>query len=93
MALFARTDDQLPSLDAPMSGGGVRDMKGATLTFMAGGAQQAFKPAERILSKMGKKVIRCGEAAHLDALFNNTGHESGDFSGIINFIHRQERGD
>jgi 3-hydroxyisobutyrate dehydrogenase len=51
----------LASLDAPVSGG-VGGAKGATLTFMAGGAKQAFDRAEPILSKMGKKVVHCGEA-------------------------------
>lgn len=49
------------SLDAPVSGG-VGGAKGATLTFMAGGAKDAFDRAEPILSKMGKKVVHCGEA-------------------------------
>jgi 3-hydroxyisobutyrate dehydrogenase len=51
----------LMSLDAPVSGG-VGGAKGATLTFMAGGAKEAFDRAEPILSKMGKKVVHCGEA-------------------------------
>jgi 3-hydroxyisobutyrate dehydrogenase len=50
----------LMSLDAPVSGG-VGGAKGATLTFMAGGAKDAFDRAEPILSKMGKKVVHCGE--------------------------------
>jgi 3-hydroxyisobutyrate dehydrogenase len=49
------------SLDAPVSGG-VGGAKGATLTFMAGGAKDAFDRAEPFLSKMGKKVVHCGEA-------------------------------
>jgi 3-hydroxyisobutyrate dehydrogenase len=51
----------LQSLDAPVSGG-VGGAKGATLTFMAGGAKEAFDRAEPILSRMGKKVVHCGEA-------------------------------
>ncbi|MFL5163542.1 MAG: 3-hydroxyisobutyrate dehydrogenase [Microvirga sp.] len=51
----------LLSLDAPVSGG-VGGARGATLTFMAGGAKPAFDRAEPILSKMGKKVVHCGEA-------------------------------
>ncbi|SCY54556.1 3-hydroxyisobutyrate dehydrogenase [Microvirga guangxiensis] len=51
----------LMSLDAPVSGG-VGGAKGATLTFMAGGAKEAFDRAEPILSKMGKKVVHCGDA-------------------------------
>jgi 3-hydroxyisobutyrate dehydrogenase len=49
------------SLDAPVSGG-VGGAKAATLTFMCGGAQEAFAGAEPILSKMGKRVVHCGEA-------------------------------
>ncbi|WP_114943156.1 3-hydroxyisobutyrate dehydrogenase [Microvirga calopogonii] len=60
--VMAREQDRsLSSLDAPVSGG-VGGAKGATLTFMAGGARQAFDRAEPILSKMGKKVVHCGEA-------------------------------
>ncbi|MBF9196293.1 3-hydroxyisobutyrate dehydrogenase [Microvirga terrestris] len=51
----------LTSLDAPVSGG-VGGAKGATLTFMAGGSKDAFDRAEPILSRMGKKVVHCGEA-------------------------------
>ena len=51
----------LQSLDAPVSGG-VAGAKGATLTFMAGGAKEAFGRAEPILSRMGRKVVHCGEA-------------------------------
>ncbi|MEE1612292.1 3-hydroxyisobutyrate dehydrogenase [Microvirga sp. CF3016] len=51
----------LLSLDAPVSGG-VGGAKGATLTLMAGGTKDAFDRAEPILSKMGKKVVHCGEA-------------------------------
>ena len=51
----------LPSLDAPVSGGtaGARD---ATLTFMAGGTAPAFAAAKPILQSMGKRVVHCGDA-------------------------------
>ena len=49
------------SLDAPVSGG-VGGAKAATLTFMAGGAPEAFARAEPILAQMGKRVVHCGEA-------------------------------
>jgi 3-hydroxyisobutyrate dehydrogenase len=52
---------ELQSLDAPVSGG-VAGAKGATLTFMVGGAKEAFGRAEPILSRMGRKVVHCGEA-------------------------------
>jgi 3-hydroxyisobutyrate dehydrogenase len=51
----------LLSVDAPVSGGTV-GAKGATLTFMAGGSPEAFAKAEPILSKMGRRVVHCGEA-------------------------------
>jgi 3-hydroxyisobutyrate dehydrogenase len=51
----------LASLDAPVSGG-VGGAKGATLTFMAGGAAEAFGRARPILECMGKKIVHCGEA-------------------------------
>jgi 3-hydroxyisobutyrate dehydrogenase len=59
-AMAGEQNRNLTSLDAPVSGG-VSGAKGATLTFMAGGAKQAFDRAEPILSKMGKKVVHCGE--------------------------------
>src|SRR3954462_10841353 len=49
------------ALDAPVSGG-VGGAKGATLTFMCGGAAEAFSRAEPILARMGKRVVHCGEA-------------------------------
>lgn len=60
-AMAREQSRNLLSLDAPVSGG-VGGAKGATLTFMAGGAKDAFDRAEPILSKMGKKVVHCGEA-------------------------------
>ena len=50
----------LPSLDAPVSGG-VGGATAGTLTFMAGGSPEAFARAEPILSRMGRKVVHCGE--------------------------------
>lgn len=49
----------MQSLDAPVSGG-VGGAKGATLAFMAGGTPEAFKRAEPILAKMGRKAFHCG---------------------------------
>ena len=49
------------SLDAPVSGGTV-GAKAATLTFMAGGSDEAFARAEPILAQMGRRVVHCGEA-------------------------------
>ena len=49
----------LLSVDAPVSGG-TGGAKGATLTFMCGGADAAFAAARPILEKMGKKIVHCG---------------------------------
>jgi 3-hydroxyisobutyrate dehydrogenase len=49
------------SVDAPVSGG-TGGAKGATLTFMCGGAEQAFATAKPVLEKMGKKIVHCGGA-------------------------------
>jgi 3-hydroxyisobutyrate dehydrogenase len=49
------------SLDAPVSGG-TGGAKAATLTFMTGGSKDAFGKAEPVLSKMGKRLVHCGEA-------------------------------
>jgi 3-hydroxyisobutyrate dehydrogenase len=49
------------SVDAPVSGG-TGGAKGATLTFMCGGADKAFGAAKPVLEKMGKKIVHCGGA-------------------------------
>ncbi len=49
------------SLDAPVSGG-VGGAEAATLTFMCGGAADAFDTATPVLEGMGKRIIHCGEA-------------------------------
>ena len=50
----------LITVDAPMSGG-VKGASDGTLSFLCGCKAEHFQKAEEILSKMGKKVIRCGE--------------------------------
>jgi 3-hydroxyisobutyrate dehydrogenase len=52
---------QLPSIDAPVSGG-VGGAQGATLTFMAGGSAEAFAAAKPVLEAMGKRIVHCGDA-------------------------------
>jgi 3-hydroxyisobutyrate dehydrogenase len=47
------------SLDAPVSGG-VGGAKGATLTFMVGGTEDAFAIGEPVLAKMGRRIVHCG---------------------------------
>ncbi|KAB2918448.1 MAG: 3-hydroxyisobutyrate dehydrogenase [Hyphomicrobiaceae bacterium] len=49
------------SLDAPVSGG-VGGAEAASLTFMVGGAKEAFDKAKPVLEAMGKKVVHCGDA-------------------------------
>lgn len=49
------------SLDAPVSGG-TAGAEAATLTFMAGGSEDAFGKARSILEAMGKRIVHCGEA-------------------------------
>ncbi|MDB5511642.1 MAG: mmsB [Enterovirga sp.] len=51
----------LSSLDAPVSGGTV-GARGATLTFMVGGAADAFAAGEPVLAQMGRRVVHCGDA-------------------------------
>jgi 3-hydroxyisobutyrate dehydrogenase len=49
------------SVDAPVSGG-TGGARGATLTFMCGGAENAFAAAKPVLENMGKKIVHCGAA-------------------------------
>jgi 3-hydroxyisobutyrate dehydrogenase len=49
------------SVDAPVSGG-TGGAKAATLTFMAGGDEEAFVAARPVLQQMGKKIVHCGGA-------------------------------
>jgi 3-hydroxyisobutyrate dehydrogenase len=49
------------SLDAPVSGG-VGGAEAASLTFMCGGAKEAFEAARPVLEAMGKRAVHCGEA-------------------------------
>ncbi|KQO83357.1 3-hydroxyisobutyrate dehydrogenase [Rhizobium sp. Leaf262] len=51
-----------PSLDAPVSGG-TSGAQAASLTFMAGGEDEAFAAAKPLLQAMGKTIIHCGGAA------------------------------
>lgn len=51
----------LQSLDAPVSGG-VGGAEAATLTFMCGGADDAFARGKPVIEAMGKKIVHCGGA-------------------------------
>jgi 3-hydroxyisobutyrate dehydrogenase len=54
-------DAGLLSVDAPVSGG-VAGARAGTLTFMAGGSEQAFAAARPLFEIMGQKAVHCGEA-------------------------------
>ncbi|MFU0503304.1 3-hydroxyisobutyrate dehydrogenase [Pseudaminobacter sp. NGMCC 1.201702] len=51
----------LLSIDAPVSGG-TGGAAAGTLTFMAGGAPEAFARAEPILKPMAGRIVHCGDA-------------------------------
>ena len=51
----------LLSVDAPVSGG-TGGAAAGTLTFMAGGSDEAFARAEPILKPMAGKIVHCGAA-------------------------------
>lgn len=49
----------LGALDAPVSGG-IGGAAGGTLTFMVGGADEAFAKVEPLFAIMGQKAVHCG---------------------------------
>jgi 3-hydroxyisobutyrate dehydrogenase len=51
----------LLSVDAPVSGG-TGGAAAGTLTFMAGGAKEAFARAEPLLQPMAGRIVHCGDA-------------------------------
>lgn len=53
-------DAGMLSLDAPVSGG-VGGAQAGTLTFMAGGTEEAFAKAGPILEPMAQKAVHCGQ--------------------------------
>ena len=55
------SDAGLLSVDAPVSGG-VGGAATGTLTFMAGGSDDAFAKAAPLFDIMGQKAVHCGEA-------------------------------
>jgi 3-hydroxyisobutyrate dehydrogenase len=55
----AAQDKGLPMLDAPVSGG-VTGAQAGTLTFMVGGAADAFARAKPLLETMGKTIVHAG---------------------------------
>ncbi len=62
VASFAQNNN-LPMLDAPVSGGTVGAKEG-TLTFMVGGSSEVIKLAEPLFKAMGKNIIHCGDCGH-----------------------------
>jgi 3-hydroxyisobutyrate dehydrogenase len=50
----------LLSVDAPVSGG-TGGASAGTLTFMAGGSQDAFAKAEPVLQAMAGRIVHCGD--------------------------------
>jgi len=52
-----------PMLDAPVSGGTGGAIAG-TLTFMVGGAHEAYERALPVLSAMGKHIVHCGPSGN-----------------------------
>jgi 3-hydroxyisobutyrate dehydrogenase len=50
----------MASLDAPVSGG-VGGAAAGTLTFMCGGADDAFARAQPVLANMGRRIVHCGD--------------------------------
>lgn len=51
------------SVDTPVSGG-VGGASAGTLTFMAGGSDEAFAKAEPILEPMAGRIVHCGDAGN-----------------------------
>ena len=54
-------DAGLLSVDAPVSGG-VGGATAGTLTFMAGGSEEAFDKAKPLFEIMGQRAVHCGDA-------------------------------
>ena len=51
----------LKAIDAPVSGG-ITGAAAGTLTFMAGGSEEAFANVKPLLDVMGQKAVHCGSA-------------------------------
>src|SRR5262245_4645293 len=59
--------NELPMVDAPVSGG-VAGAQAGTLTFMVGGSDRAFERAKPILEAMGKTIVHAGGPGHGQAV-------------------------
>jgi 3-hydroxyisobutyrate dehydrogenase len=53
----------LAMIDAPVSGG-VSGAQGASLTFMVGGPEEAYRRARPLLEQMGKTIVHAGGAGN-----------------------------
>ena len=53
----------LQAIDAPVSGG-IGGAQAGTLTFMAGGPEDAFAAVKPLFDSMGQKVVHCGPAGN-----------------------------
>ena len=53
----------LSAVDAPVSGG-IGGAEAGTLTFMAGGSEEAFATAQQLFEIMGQKAVHCGAAGN-----------------------------
>ena len=53
----------LQAIDAPVSGG-IGGAQAGTLTFMAGGAEDAFAAVKPLFDIMGQKAVHCGPAGN-----------------------------
>jgi 3-hydroxyisobutyrate dehydrogenase len=60
LAAAAAREAGMASLDAPVSGG-VGGAAAGTLTFMCGGADDAFARAQPVLANMGRRIVHCGD--------------------------------
>jgi 3-hydroxyisobutyrate dehydrogenase len=60
---LAAEEKGLAMVDAPVSGG-VSGAQSASLTFMVGGADEAFERAQPILADMGKTIVHAGGAGN-----------------------------
>ncbi|GGL51864.1 3-hydroxyisobutyrate dehydrogenase [Wenxinia marina] len=53
----------LRAVDAPVSGG-IGGAQGGTLTFMAGGSEEAFDAVKPLFDVMGQKAVHCGPSGN-----------------------------
>ncbi|MFQ1700970.1 3-hydroxyisobutyrate dehydrogenase [Loktanella agnita] len=63
-AVAAQADSHgLQAIDAPVSGG-IGGAQAGTLTFMAGGSEEAFAAVKPLFDIMGQKAVHCGPAGN-----------------------------